>query len=420
MSSTIVKLPDVYRDAFGRTRTADPVTQFDYQAQYDTGPLFWETTITGNAGSAHLPNESSVRLRTTTTTGDKVVRQSRQYVRYQPGKSQLIMFTFVLGAAADNVRKRIGYFDTSNGIFLEQSGGAVKWVRRTNVTGTPADNAVTQTAWSVDNGLALQTGDLAIDWTKAQIGFIDHEWLGNGRVRCGLVIGGEFVTLHEFMNANTTLTSVFQTTANLPVRYEVENTGTATSATNDLVVTCVSVISEGGFEEERGIPHSRERAAAGLSVTTEVPVLSLRPTDTFNSIVNRMGLRVTSANFMARTKSCLFKIYYGATLTGASWTDHSATFSGMEYDISASALTGGFCIGTFWVPASGVGGGNQQPGQTESSITSRLPLSLAIDGSHPTTAGGFAVTDSITITAQTAESPDATLAYASLSWVETR
>ena len=308
MSSAIVKLPDTYMDAFSRLRVSDPVTVFDYQSQYDVGPLFWQTSLTGSAESAHLPNESSVRLRTTTTSGDKAIRQSRQYIRYQPGKSQLIMFTFVLGAAATNVRKRIGYFDGSNGIFLEQSGGTVYWVRRTNVTGTPADNTVAQIDWNVDNGISIKTGDLSVDWTKAQIGFIDHEWLGNGRVRCGLVIGGEFITLHEFRNANTTLTSVFQTTANLPVRYEIENTGTATSATNDMIVTCTSVMSEGGFEEERGIPHSRERSATGLSVTAEVPVVSIRPTDTFNSIANRMGLIVTGANMMARTKSALFKI----------------------------------------------------------------------------------------------------------------
>ena len=95
-------------DAFGRNRVAEPLTLFEIQHQYNTQPLFWDTTLTNSGTVTHLPNESSVELAVTTTSGSKVVRQSKQYLRYQPGKSQEIVLTAMLGAKKTNVVQREG------------------------------------------------------------------------------------------------------------------------------------------------------------------------------------------------------------------------------------------------------------------------------------------------------------------------
>lgn len=72
------------RDIFGRLRTSDPETLFDSTHHMDKAPLLYEETVAGGAESTHLPNEACVRMRVS-SAGDSVIRQSRQYIRYQPG-----------------------------------------------------------------------------------------------------------------------------------------------------------------------------------------------------------------------------------------------------------------------------------------------------------------------------------------------
>ena len=78
--------------------------------------------------------------------------------------------------------------------------------------------------------------------------FIDIEWLGVGTVRCGFVIDGAFVFAHKFHHANTdnAPSGTYMTTACLPIRYEITNTG-ATSGASTLKQICTSVISSGGY-----------------------------------------------------------------------------------------------------------------------------------------------------------------------------
>ena len=67
------------------------------------------------------------------------------------------------------------------------------------------------------------------------------QWLGVGRVRVGFNINGVIYYAHYFNNANN-LGSVYMSTPNLPVRYEVSSTGG--SVTLDQI--CCTVQSEGG------------------------------------------------------------------------------------------------------------------------------------------------------------------------------
>jgi hypothetical protein len=178
------------KDAFGRLRTADPVSLFTSQFQYDLQPLLWESALSGSGTTTHLPNEAACRMRVA-VAADEVIRQSRQYSRYKPGKSLLIAETFVMGAGTENVRKRVGYFDAQNGIFLEQNGIVdVALVRRTYTSGAAVDNRVVQASWNVDKFDGTGPSGLTLDLTKAQILLMDLQWLGVGRVRIGFDIDG--------------------------------------------------------------------------------------------------------------------------------------------------------------------------------------------------------------------------------------
>lgn len=360
------------QDAFGRVRVSDPVTLFDSQNQYDVGDLLWDDVTAGSATVSHVANSAAVDLNVTTASGDKVTRQTRQYHRYQPGKSQFIMCTFVMDTAETNLDQRVGYFDDDNGIFLEQTGTTLQVVQRSKVSGSPVDTEVTQANWNIDT-----MSDL--DMTKAQIFFIAIEWLGVGQVSCGFVVDGAFRYCHQFNNANN-VTSTYMTTANLPVRYEIENTGTVSGALA-LRAICCSVISEGGFEGGRGYPFHASNGTTTVGVTTRVPLLSLRPKATFNSIVNRGEINITNVSALASDNAAYIEVVYDGTLTGASFAsvaDDSIT----EKDTTANAISNGIVVGGFYVPAASTAS-STSPGVDTQQVLSRLPLTLDKAGANP-------------------------------------
>ena len=323
-------------DAFGRARFSQPFTLFDSQNRYAKNDLFDETTAVGGTVS-YVANASTVDLEVTASSGSEVVRQTYRSFSYQPGKSLLVMNTFVMPAASANQRIRIGYFNTENGVFLERDGTAVYITRRTYVTGTAVDTRVAQADWNGDklNG----TGDSAftLDLTKAQIFWQDFEWLGVGSVRCGFVIDGQVIVCHTFQNANN-LTSVYMTTAILPIRYEITNTAASTGAV--LKQICSTVISEGGYEKKVNLNVARMTTANTSISTSFIPLVSIQlASGRTGAVVLPDGYSALCSGTNAEFEIALFK---NPTLTSASFV--ASDSANVEYDISATALTGGTMI----------------------------------------------------------------------------
>ena len=343
-------------DAFGRLRSSMPFTVFDSQNRYAKNDLFDETTATGGAVS-YLTNESSVNMTTTTSSGSRVVRESKRVFPYQPGKSLLIMNTFVMSAAQANMRCRVGYFSTQNGAFFERDGTTVNIVRRSYVTGSVVDTSIAQTNWNGDKLDGTGESGFTLDTTKAQIFWQDFEWLGVGSVRCGFVINGKFIVCHTFNHANV-FANVYMTTAILPIRYEIENTA-GTASAGSLKQICSTVISEGGYERRVAL-HTAAMTAANTSVTTSwVPLVSLRLDPArLDSVVIPDGYTILPTS----TSSATFEVamFRNATLTSPSWTQ--STSDNVEFDISATALTGGRAVYKTFVLASNLLSGNTSNG----------------------------------------------------------
>ena len=234
-------------DAFGRARMSQPYTLFDSQNRYAADNQFDTSTATGGS-TTYQANESTVDLNVTASSGSQVVRQTYRNFPYQPGKSLLVLTTFVMNAAKTGLRQRVGYFNTQNGIFFQQNDSTLSFVLRTYTSGIASDaRTVNQADWNGDKLDGTGDSGFTLDPSKSQIFFIDVEWLGVGSVRCGFIINGQYVIAHTFNNAND-LAKVYMTTAILPVRYEITNTaGTASSSTMKQV--CSTVISEGGYEQ---------------------------------------------------------------------------------------------------------------------------------------------------------------------------
>jgi hypothetical protein len=368
------------KDAFSRLRVSQPTALFDSQFQYGIEPLQWESIVTAGGTAAAVANSSSV-LMTVSTNGDAIVRQSHRYFRYQPGKSQAAIFTGVMGAIKANTRQRIGYFDAQNGLFFEQDGTNLRVVQRSFVTGSAIDTAVNQSAWNLDKLNGTGPSGITVDMSKAQVFIIDLQWLGVGRVRLGFDIGGIIVYCHQFMNANA-LTSVYMGTANLPVRYELTMTG-ATTATTMLQI-CQSVISEGGFESERGYLFTANNTVTPITATTRRPILSMRPKASFNSLPNRGFIEPLTADVQIGSGSALVEVVYNGTLTGASFASVNVN-SLVEFDVAATAISGGIVVQSFYVSGGGPTARISRGTELGGLIGRLLTLTLDAGGTVPDT-----------------------------------
>lgn len=324
-------------DAFGRVRISPPVTLFDSQNRYAKSADFDEA-VSGSATVTYSADESSVLLNVTSASGDKVVRETKRVFAYQPGKSLLVMNTFVMPTAHANLRCRVGYFGVNNGVFFERSGTALRMVRRTYTSGSPVDNVVAQADWNGDKLDGTGSSGLTLDTTKSQIFWQDFEWLGVGSVRTGFVINGKFIVCHTFNHANI-LALVYMTTAILPIRYEIENTG-ATDGNRTMRQICSTVISEGGYEKKTALQTARTATATTVS-TTLVPLVSLRlDSSRLDSVVIPDGYNVLPLASASTTFE--IQLVKNATLTSASWTQ--TTSDNVEFDVAATAITGGTII----------------------------------------------------------------------------
>jgi len=355
-------------DAFGRQRVSNPLTLFEVQHQYNEQPLLWDTVTASGGSITHLPNESAVSLDVTTASGSLVRRQTFQYFRYQPGKSQLIILTGILGAGKTGVRQRIGYFDASNGVFFEQDENNLKIVRRTSTSASPVDVVVNQSSWNIDTADGNGASGFDIDTSLAQIFVIDLQWLGVGKIRYGFETGNGIVYVHEDPNTNE-LTTPYMGTANLPITYEIENTS-GTASNTSMKQICTTVVSEGGFLRE-GFPFSANNGTTPVSVGgSPLPVLSIRPKATFNSITNTARILPQDFSVFSDGGTLFYELVHAGSLTSPGWTSVD-TNSIVEYDVSASAITGGRVIYSGYVSAGSPGKGSSG---TDLGLFSRLPL----------------------------------------------
>jgi len=355
------------RDAFCRLRTSHPFTLFDSNLVESDGSLFWDGSTSGGGTLTWLNAEAAYQLGCGTASGDEAVRQTKEYFRYQPGKSQLIMMTGVMGAIKTSVRQRIGYFDADNGLFFEQNGSDLRVVQRSKTSGSVVDTAVNQSAWNIDKLDGTGASGITIDMSKSQIFLIDFEWLGVGRVRMGFVIDGIVYYCHQFLNANI-LTVAYMARPNLPCRYEIRNTGTAASSTT-MKQICATVVSEGGFNLP-GVIRSVDTGTTPITVsTTLIPLVSIR----LKSVNIRAKLRLLKLHVeVTNTQTMLWKLLWNpSSLTGASFSSVGSTAIS-EYDVTASALTGGDVMLSGYVTGS--------DSQTISDVINRINVTSNIAG----------------------------------------
>lgn len=392
-------------DAFGRARMSSPFNVFSFKQLIDAGPLFFDDQQTSGAGtsSTYTNATASSRLAVSLNTAGVRVRQSFRRWNYQPGKAHNVSLTGNLNGGVANVTKRIGLFDGSNGVFFQLLGNTLSVVQRSSVSGAPVDTVVAQANWNLDKCDGSGHSSVTIDTSKVQIFCIDFQWLGTGSVRFGFQFGRRIVYCHEFQNANA-LTTVYMSNPNLPIRYEIGNSGAGGAASLDHI--CSAVASEGGFENT-GFIIGTDRAAAGIATTNStnifpVVAIRLRSTAQFASI---RAIRLSTI--------CVNNTFYrwclllNPTVVGTALSFVGVTNSAIEADVTATnatTLTGGTILGSGYVDASSAG----TRGTSEIDYPSDIQIGASIAG----------VSDVLVLAVQEVSSTVGTTFFGALSWRE--
>jgi len=358
-------------DSFGRQRVSELFTLGDYKHLYALDPNFID--VVGNGGTITFDqNQAMAVLATSSNTSSYAIHQTKFYHHYQPGKSQLIYSSFHFRAPDRNVTKRTGYFDDRDGIYFEQVGSntadgstvspttqTLNWVIRTYTSGSPDESnydttvngipytykrRVPQSEWNIDKCDGTGASGFKLDITKTQLCWIDFQWLGVGRVRCGFVHNGELITAHEYYHSNV-LPVVYISNPNLPVRCEIRNTGTTPGGAMDQV--CASVMSEGGYVES-GIDWSIYTTARAIPTPgqTRFPLVAIRLKNSFNGYPNRLSVRPLSLSLFAKTEPIVYEVVklpstasLNTSLNGGVliWTS-ADNDSGVEYCTNATGF----------------------------------------------------------------------------------
>ena len=327
-------------DAFGRARVAIPHTLFDSSFRFADNIKKWAQKKTGTSNSAFNASQGLVDLSVGTASGDEIIRETNRAFPYQPSKSLISMNTFTFNAPKANLRQRVGYFGKNNGIYVEQDGLQTYIVKRTFVSGAIDNVRIAQGDWNIDALDGTGPSGLNLDISKSQIFWTDFEWLGVGSVRAGFVINGQFIVTHIFHHANS-ITGTYITTASLPCRYELTNTG-ATVGSSSMKQICSTVISEGGYTMQN-LTRSATNPITGKNLTNNKlnPMVSIRlrsgRTDAIVVPVSLdfYGLQATAFNYHV--------IRNVTSLNNASWVLLDSAGS-VEYDITADSLGGGQII----------------------------------------------------------------------------
>jgi len=247
-------------DNFGRQKVTIHQNVYEADFEYGTQPLRWESLTYGSASIQQVSSLGGIQMQVGTGSTDIAIRQSRPYHRYQPGKTMYMSANANFGAPVIGNYQRVGFFDDSNGVFWEQGvtssqnpqGMYVCLRSDASLTGSlPVTTKVGLDQWNGDLATAKN-----LNWNNVQMIWIEYAWYGAGTIRFGVTLNSEQYVLHTFNTANIAQ-GPWARTGNLPVRYEIRNSGSAAlSSGTTFYHYGVSVVVEGGRDAQRGFTYS--------------------------------------------------------------------------------------------------------------------------------------------------------------------
>ena len=322
-----------------RLKVAPFQTVFFNTFQYGKETDVWDERLVGVGATATFnASSSNVVMEVGSAAGSSVVRQTKNVMRYIPGRGATLAFSIRLDTPQVGIRRRFGLFDDNNGAYFEDNGGTYAYVIRSNTTGIVTERRVTRDDWNGEKFDGNGYTGVTADPTKQQMISINYEWYGAGIVEFAWLMKNETIPSHTFENSNTN-DFVWCSTPFLPIRVEIENV-TGVAGTHYIYQGSNSLIQE-GEPEKLGILESIANPITGTTMSaanTFYPIISLRlKSDSLDAVALIRSLQAATND----NTNVYWRLIENPTLTGASWTDHPDPNSFVQYDTSATATTGG-------------------------------------------------------------------------------
>lgn len=336
---------DARRDAFGRERVSSPTNRFDIDFHNGMQDELVDAVASGN-GSATFDTDAReyVLANGGTAVDDGMLFTSHIPIPYTPGNSQLVEVTGTLDNAG------IG-------------GGVAQLFLRSSVSGSVVEEVYDQDGSANDPWDNPLSG--SFNWDNSQIFAIDYQSLRVGRVRYYFMRNGKAVQVHEINNDNKRTTGYWQTPT-LPIYWRIYNDATYTymekglgtagnavgvryripkNAAATMRAICATVKSEGGLGiyDLPGNPAVATNEVTPITAvsTTFKPILAVRVADLLGNGLSNQGLYIPYSLDIKTDNPIYVEVVYRPTITGGSWATIATTYSGLEQNVTATAISGG-------------------------------------------------------------------------------
>lgn len=341
-------------------------------------PLFISKLEVSGGTATHAPARAAYLLTATTAAASRAVIETKRSVQYVVGQGHTVGASLTFGPAKANVTKQWGVYGPNNGFFFRQTSAGLSIVYRSNISGSIANTEIAQTNWNLDKVDGTGPSGFNLDVTKGAIYMMEYTWHGAGRVRMGIKANKGIIYVHEFDFDNSQL-YVYSRNPYQPIRTEIFNTAAAASAT-EFHVHSISSYIHNHIPVFPNLVFTASRAISTVSVGSGsyAPLIAIRPALLFNGVTNRVTAEPFAIQIYTDGKPLHVEVIANpTTMTGANWVALN-TASSVQYDISASAFTGGEIISEYYVSAATDLTVGAIPGQNTSQIGA-YPLSLSID-----------------------------------------
>lgn len=364
-------------DAEHKFRVTQPYALFEGSFKFSKESNYWSES-TGTGGTATYDSTlRAIKLSTTTSSGSFAYYQTYRHYHYTEGRSQLCNIFCLWGAPIANNRKRVGIFNARNGIYFESDGTTLYAVSRSDASGSVVNTRVAQSSWSIDKLDGTGASGFTADPTKMQVFYLEYS---SSIMRFGVKVENEIVYVHEMYCSNTSATPCMNS-KDLPMRFEIENTAGAASASSIYIMN-TSVSSEGAQRGD-GTVLCVDSGTTSISVsTTNKVVAGIR----MGSAACAAGGSIYPIGFQIQPVSGTSVLYYRVilrpTLTGSpTWAALSDVSEGLTNTPTYTEGTGIVIASGYISLGSGSGSGyNATRGQNTALSTDQW-LGCAIDGS---------------------------------------
>lgn len=368
----LITRPIMAKSQFGELKAVSRTPIIEINSAYGLSAIR-DVQVTANSGTITATG-GEIKLSTSATANGSALIESAEVGRYIPGYSAEIGVGIRIPTdPTGSMVARWGgqTVSESDAIYFGMDSGGLFVARR---SGGTESSKTYQASWNIDPLDGTGASGVTLDAADGNVYQIEFTWYGYGQILFGIlaVVGTQqtFVPCHSI---RVTGSNSIQS-PNLVVFAEADNGGTTTNFDVYLGGRQYSIV---GKYTPKNRFTGQARAAANTS-TTAIPLVTFRAKTAFRD----RSYRIDGFVVKPATEDVIVELRLNGSLTGASYgtpTNHTATETGLEADVAASAISGGVVIYSDYFEAGAANKGAVSAiSDLELDIPQAQPISLCV------------------------------------------